>query len=199
MSAQVGGPSRAFADIGSHWCDLTEFLTGQRLARLSARTSTVAATRGLQHGAGPVDTEDAVSLSFVTDAGVLGSAVICQVAAGRKNRLYVELSGTETSLAFNQEEPELLWVGSREGSQVLPRDPDTLTPDAARLCTLPAGHAQGYQECFDNFVADTYAVIGGAPPPHGLPTFADGLRSAQITAAVLASADQDGAWQDVPA
>jgi predicted dehydrogenase len=86
-----------------------------------------------------VDTEDAVSLSFVTDGGVLGSAVICQVAAGRKNRLYVEVSGTETSFAFNQEEPELLWLGRRGGSELLMRDPDRPSADAARRCTLPAG------------------------------------------------------------
>ncbi|MDQ4040024.1 MAG: Gfo/Idh/MocA family oxidoreductase [Actinomycetota bacterium] len=198
VSALAGGRSRAFADIGSHWCDLAEFVSGQRIARLSARTSTVAAHRGPLDDARAVDTEDSVSLSFVTDGEVLGSAVICQVAAGRKNRVYVELSGTDTSLAFNQEEPEMLWVGRREGSAVLIRDPDALSPEAARYCTLPAGHAQGYQDCFDNFVADTYAVIGGAPVPTGLPTFADGLRSTEITAAVLTSAENDGTWVDVP-
>ena len=35
----LGGASRAFADIGSHWCDLAEFISGQRLTRLSARTA----------------------------------------------------------------------------------------------------------------------------------------------------------------
>ena len=199
VSSQVGGRSRAFADIGSHWCDLTEFVTLQRIARLSARLSTVAPHRGAADGSSPVDTEDAVSLSFVTDGGVLGNAVICQVAAGRKNRLYVELSGTETSLVFDQEDTERLWVGSRAGSQILLRDPDTLSPEAARYCTLPAGHAQGYQDCFDNFLADTYSVIGGAEAPTGLPTFADGLRSTQITATVLASAARDGEWLEVPA
>lgn len=205
VSSRVGGRSRAFADIGSHWCDLAEFVTGQRITRLAARTSTVATQRGgidtgsRGDGGNAVDTEDAVSLSFVTDGGALGTAVICQVAAGRKNRLYVELSGTDSSLAFNQEEPELLWVGRRDGSQVLLRDPDMLSDDAARLCTLPAGHAQGYQDCFDHFVADTYAVIGGAAVPQGLPTFQDGLRSTRITAAVLESAEADGAWTEVPA
>jgi len=202
VSATLGGRSRAFADVGSHWCDLAEFVTGQRLARISARTSTVATERGVPGGLDgllPVDTEDAVSLSFVTDRGVLGCAVICQVAAGRKNRLYVEVSGTEASFAFNQEEPEVLWVGRQDASQVLMREPDTLSEDARRYCTLPAGHAQGYQDCFDNFVADTYSMIRGGSVPTGLPTFVDGLRSTEITAAVLTSAAQDGSWVDVPA
>jgi predicted dehydrogenase len=32
-----GGRSRAFADIGVHWCDLVEFVTGHRIVRLSAQ------------------------------------------------------------------------------------------------------------------------------------------------------------------
>ena len=90
----------------------------------------------------------------------------------------------------------MLWVGRREGSQQLVRDPEVLGPDAARLSRLPAGHAQGYQDCFDSFVADTYAAVRGEQP-EGLPTFADGLRSAAVVDAVLASAAADGAWTEV--
>jgi predicted dehydrogenase len=66
---------------------------------------------------------------------------------------------------------------------------------AARYVTVPAGHPQGYQDCFDAFVADTYAALSG-DAPDGLPTFADGLRATQITAAVLQSA-QKQAWVEV--
>ena len=41
VDASQGGPSRAFADIGSHWCDLVEFITGERITALCAQTSTV--------------------------------------------------------------------------------------------------------------------------------------------------------------
>ena len=61
------------------------------------------------------------------------------------------------------------------------------SPGAARYVTVPAGHPQGYQDCFDAFVADSYAAIAGSAPD-GLPTFADGLRAAVLTEAVLASA-----------
>jgi predicted dehydrogenase len=67
------------------------------------------------------------------------------------------------------------------------RDPSLLSPEAARYATLPAGHAQGYADAFDAFIADTYAAVRG-DVPDGLPTFADGLRAARITEAVLASA-----------
>jgi predicted dehydrogenase len=188
-----GGPSRAFADIGSHWCDLVEFVSGDRIASLSARASTVQPRRG----GDDVRTEDVVTAQFVTAAGVLGTLVISQVAAGRKNRLYLEVSGTDTTLAFDQEIPEMLWVGRREGSQHLLRDPDHLAADAARLSRLPAGHAQGYQDCFDSFVADTYAAIAGEVND-GLPRFGDGVRSALIVEAAMSSAQTGGAWVDVP-
>jgi len=188
----IGGPSRAFGDIGSHWCDLAEFVTGDPIARLSARTSTVRPDRA----GSSVSTEDVVSVQFVTTAGVLGNLVVSQVAAGRKNRLYLEVNGTDSSVGFDQEAPEGLWLGRREGSVNLVRDPEVLSPDAARLSRLPAGHAQGYQDCFDAFVADTYATVSGERR-EGLPTFADGVRSAAVVEAVLASADADAAWTEV--
>jgi predicted dehydrogenase len=188
----LGGRSRAFADIGSHWCDLVEFVTGDRIVRLSARTVVVQSRARVV--AAP--TEDAAVVGFVTAGGVLGSVVVSQVAAGRKNRLVVEVSGTESSYVFDQEDPERLWVGAREGARVLVRDPGVLSAAAARYARLPAGHAQGYQDCFDAFVADTYRAVAGEVA-EGLPTFADGLRAVRITEAVLHSAATDGAWTEV--
>ncbi|HVK22291.1 MAG TPA: Gfo/Idh/MocA family oxidoreductase [Actinokineospora sp.] len=192
VDSALGGPSRAFADIGSHWCDLFEFVTGDRIVRLSAQTAVVHE----RPTASNASTEDVASVHFATAAGILGTLVVSQVAAGRKNRLHLEISGTEASFGFDQEDPERLWVGRREGNQTLLRDPDTLSADAARYAVLPAGHAQGYQDCFDAFVADTYRAVNGEAPD-GLPTFADGLRAVRITDSVLASAAAGGAWIEV--
>ncbi|SIM55218.1 Predicted dehydrogenase [Micromonospora cremea] len=194
VDAALGGPSRAFADIGSHWCDLFEFVADDRIARLSARTAVVH-ERARSNG---TPTEDLAAVHFTTAAGTVGTLVVSQVAAGRKNRLHLELSGTEASFGFDQEDPERLWVGRREGGQTVLRDPGTLHPSAARYVRLPAGHAQGYQDCFDAFVADTYRAVRGEDVPDGLPTFTDGLRAARITDTVLASAAADGAWTEVP-
>jgi predicted dehydrogenase len=189
----LGGASRAFGDIGSHWCDLAEFVTGDRITRVHAASAAVHSERGDR----PVRTEDVVTLQFATASGALGSAVISQVSAGRKNRLFLEISGDDGSIAFDQEQPELLWQGRRDGNRVLMRDPETLSPAAARYARVPAGHAQGYQDCFDAFVADAYAAIDG-PAPDGLPVFADGARAVRICEAVLASA-ASGTWQPVRA
>ncbi|MBN6037405.1 Gfo/Idh/MocA family protein [Amycolatopsis sp. 195334CR] len=195
VNAAVGGLSRAFADIGSHWCDFLEFVLGERILALSAQSATVRERRG----DAAVSTEDLVTLHLRTTSGVLGTGVVCQVAAGRKNRLHLEVSGTDASLGFDQELPEQLWVGRRDGSTLLVRDPETLSPQALRYSRLPAGHAQGYQDCFDAFIADTYAAVRGEPVPDGLPTFADGLRAARLTEAVLTSAAAGGQWTEVPA
>ncbi|WP_380166675.1 Gfo/Idh/MocA family protein [Jannaschia sp. R86511] len=189
----LGGTSRAFADIGSHWCDLLEFVTGHRILAVSAQAATVNAERGSR----AVTTEDVVTLQLRTDGGILGAAVISQVSPGRKNRLLLEVSGAEGTLTFDQEQPEKLWHGRRASSECLVRDPDTGGSDAAPYHRLPAGHAQGYQDCFDAFVADTAAAVAGRAPA-GLPTFADGARSVDVVEAVLRSV-RTQQWTDVAA
>jgi predicted dehydrogenase len=206
VDPDIGGASRAFADIGSHWCDLVEFASGHRIARVSALTTTVVPERSSAGGpafssAGgtddrrPVATEDVALVLFETAEGAAGSVVVSQVSPGRKNRLWFELDGADGAVVFDQEQPERIEIGRREGRTVLFRDPATMAPDAARLATMPAGHAQGYQDCFNLFVADTYAAIGGEAPD-GLPLAVDGVRSARIIDAVLASA-KTRSWQEV--
>ena len=192
VDARLGGASRAFGDIGSHWCDLLEFVTADPIRAVSARCATVNNERGERSA---VDTEDVVVLQFETEGGVLGTATVSQVSPGRKNRLLLEVSGSEASISFDQEDSEKLWVGARDGSRLLVRDPDVLSAAAAPYAGVPAGHPQGYQECFANFVADTARAIGGQTPD-GLPTFADGLRACRIADAVLRSAETR-AWTEV--
>jgi predicted dehydrogenase len=208
VDAALGGASRAFADIGSHWCDLAEFVSGHRITRVSARTLTALPERytSLAHAAfesaighgepKAIATEDAALIQFETDQGAIGTAVISQISAGRKNRLLLELDGAEEALEFNQEEPESLWVGRREAVTLLKRDPEHLTAAAARYAQLPPGHPQGYGDCFDAFVAETYAAIATGEIPDGLPGFKDGLRAARITDAVLASA-REARWVEL--
>jgi predicted dehydrogenase len=195
VDATLAGASRAFADIGSHWCDLVEFVTGDRLAAVCAEARTSVPARDRR----AVTTEDISVVLFRTRGGVAGSVVVSQVSHGRKNRLHFEVAGSEATLSFDQEQPETLWVGRRAATELVARDPAHLAPAAAPYAVLPPGHPQGYQDCFDAFVADTYRAIraGGTGPVDGLPTFADGARAADITDAVLRSAAA-GTWEEVP-
>jgi predicted dehydrogenase len=200
VDSHLGGASRAFADIGSHWCDMAEFVSGHRITRLNAQTlialperADAAGRPAFERGPSdsprkPVTTEDAAIIQFETDQGAIGTAVLSQISAGRKNQIWLELAGAEESLAFNQEEPETLWRGRREYALLVKRDAQAMLPEAAKYAVLPAGHPQGYADCFDAFVGEVYDAIRGAEPADGLPRFADGLRAARITDAVLASA-----------
>ena len=208
VDPKAGGPSRAFGDIGSHWCDLVEWVTGDRIARLVATTSitikqrpaATAATFSAAETDAPlvdVQTEDTALIMFRTVDDVAGSAVISQLSAGRKNRLWVEVDGMHQSAVFDQEQPEQLWIGSESGAQLLFRDPNQGSAEQRRLSSLPAGHAQGYAQSFENYVADSYAAVdayaGRGKVPDGLPTFADGARAAEICDAMLRSASS-GDW-----
>ncbi|TWT21798.1 Gfo/Idh/MocA family protein [Luteimonas wenzhouensis] len=195
----LGGASRVFADIGSHWCDLVEWVGGERFAEVSAVFETVIPERGAATGksfATPaaggetraVSSEDVAAAMFKTREGTLATLTVSQVSAGRRNRLWFEIDGAKASVAFDQEDCERLWMGfPDQREQVFVRGPGAGSAEQRRLSILPAGHAQGYANCFEAFVADTYRAIAGERP-EGLPTFEDGLRSALIVDRVIASA-----------
>ncbi|MEV6703000.1 Gfo/Idh/MocA family oxidoreductase [Streptomyces sp. NPDC051453] len=205
VDADLGGRSRAFADIGSHWCDLVEWVAGVRFAEVTARLAItrpkrpVAEATTLRPAAGgkPVATEDVAAVLLRTADDVLASVTVSQVSAGRKNRLWFELDGSEASAVFDQEQPESIWLGGPESSRVVVRDPLTGSAEQQRLSVLPAGHAQGYADCFRAFIGDAYAAMAGEYVV-GLPTAADGVRSAQLVDAVLRSADTL-AWTPITA
>lgn len=193
----IGGKSRAFADIGVHWCDLLEFTTGHRIIRVSARLATSFHERGVEAQNAGVSTEDAAFILFETDLGASGSLLVSQVSLGRKNRLWFSWDGSKSSYVFDQEQPDSLWIGGRQSNTILMRGSDSLSEAAQRYVVLPAGHPQGYQDCFNAFVADTYAAVLGEQPD-GLPTFEDGQRAAAITEAVIEAAASEQ-WVKVPA
>jgi len=208
----LGGGSRAFADIGSHWCDLVEFVSGDRIVAVCAETATAvpervtaAATHAFdaaRSADGPrrtVITEDIGLVLFRTAGGAVGTVVVSQVSPGRKNQLQFEIAGADATLSFDQEQPETLWIGRRPSSELVVRDGAYLDPAASPYAVLPPGHPQGYQDCFDAFVGDTYRAIraGGTGAVDGLPTFTDGARAAEITDTVLRSAS-NGRWEEVP-
>lgn len=207
VDPELGGASRAFADIGSHWCDLVEWVSGERIAELAADTAVAIPERPSQSrptfsrddvSDSPrvkVQTEDIATVLFRTESGVPGTFTVSQVSAGRKNRLWFELDGGVGSAVFDQENPETAWLGGEAESRILNRDPGFGSADARRVTLTPAGHVQGWEACFENFVSDVYAAIGGESP-EGLPTFADGARSLRLVEAVLESA-KSRQWKGV--
>jgi predicted dehydrogenase len=207
------GPSRAFADIGTHWCDLVEHVTGQRIVALCAELQTFHKTRLKPAGSVEtfsgktlppqdtrevaVDTEDFGSMIFRLGKRARGSMTVSQVAAGRKNRLFVEIFGTRASAAWNGEQPDELWIGHRNRpNELVVKDPSLLTGNASGYADLPGGHSEGYDDTFKQVFRRFYRTVADRHAPVEYPEFADGLRQLRILDAVLESS-RAHAWVEV--
>lgn len=198
VSAAASGESRAFADIGVHWCDLAEFVTGHRITRVAGSLSRLHDVRRAPGGDERVATEDGATIVFATDRGATGSVVVSQATPGRKNRLWLSVDGENASFVFDQENPDTVWIGGTRGNVIVPKGVETTEfPGVARYVTTPSGHPQGYQDCFNSFVGDVIAAINGDARP-GMPTFTDGQWAANLAASVL-RASRDDVWVDVSA
>jgi predicted dehydrogenase len=212
-----GGSSSALRDIGSHWCDLAEHVTGLRIEAVLADLATVVAQREVSRAAGGtfsrtttrgrrkvrIKSEDLATVLLRFRGGAKGCVAIGQVLPGHKNDLQLEVCGRAASVRWLQERQNELWVGRfGQPSTVIGKDPSILSADAARYAHLPAGHQEGWADAFRNVIADAYQWIReGAKAqarPAALATFADGYRSDLLVEAMLASHAAGGMWRKVP-
>ena len=213
VDAKAAGASRAMADIGSHFFDMAEHVTGLRVSSLCADLQTFHKTRKQPKGSvetfankmmrpedyveTPVETEDFGAVVFRMGDRTRGAMTASQVSAGRKNGLSIEIYGTKSSVAWNQERPDELWVGHRDsGNSIFIKDPSLLTGRARGYADLPGGHSEGYDDTFKQVFRRFYASIS-TPDSIEYPQFADGLRQMVILDSVLAS-HRARKWIDVP-
>ncbi|MBD0349506.1 MAG: Gfo/Idh/MocA family oxidoreductase [Thermoleophilia bacterium] len=213
LEPAAGGELRAVGDIGSHWLDLVQFVTGLRVESLVADLATTLPVR--RRPTGPVETfavleeverEDAVMQTddlaniLVRFAdGARGSLVVSQVSAGRRNSLRFEVDGSDGALAWDSERHEELWVGHRgRANEVLLRDPALLAPEATARTLLPAGHAEGFADTFRELYRAVYADVaaGGPAAEPDYPTFADGHWENVLGDAVALS-NRERRWVEV--
>ena len=219
-----GGASSALRDIGSHWCDLAEHVTGLRIEAVLADLGTVVRQREISRSAAGtfarsargerrttrarsrrirISSEDLATVLLRFRGGAKGCVAIGQVLPGHKNDLQLEVCGRKASVRWLQERQNELWVGRfGEPSSIVGKDPSILSADAARYAHLPAGHQEAWADAFRNVIADAYRWIReGARPqarPAALATFADGYRSDLLVEAMLASHAAGGVWRNVP-
>lgn len=210
---QFSGESRAVADIGSHWCDCIQFITGLKIAKVCADFATIHQNRmkpkkevetysgkmlqASDYEAVPIHTEDYASVLLEFNNGAHGSFTVSQCFAGRKNRLFYELSGSKCSVVWDQERPNEMWIGYREkANELLMKDPSLLSPRARAYAHYPGGHPEAYPDGLKNFLLRVYSYIAGASTEVDFSTFQDGHDELAICEAVLASA-KSKAWQSV--
>jgi predicted dehydrogenase len=211
--AEDGGELRAIADIGTHWLDLVQSMTGLRVTEVCADLKTVWPVRRRPSGsvetfksAGAADlidvevtTEDYGSVLLHFDHGARGCFSVSQVSAGRKNCLRFEIAGSAASLAWNSERPDELWIGERDRpNELLVRDPALLQPAVRPYANYPGGHNEGFPDTFKQLFRAIYGYIdrGDFAAPKPFPTFADGHREIVLCQAILQS-QRDRAWKVV--
>ncbi len=214
LQPKEGGNLRAVADIGSHWLDLTRFISGQNVTSVMADLHTLVPVR--RHPRGPVEsfarveeyvdlieenmtTDDAAGILLRFDGGARGAVTVSQVSAGEKNSVRYEVAGREGSISWYSQHPDQLQIGHRgRPNEVLYRDPAMSAPEAARTMAYPGGHVEGFPDTFRGLFGQVYHDIdsGGPALQPTYPTFADGHDAVAVTDAVARS-HENQQWTDV--
>ena len=215
LEPDLGGTLRAVGDIGSHWLDLMSFITGLKVKEVFADFKTFHPIRQkplkpLETFTGklltpedyedkPIKTEDYASILLHYENGVRGILTVSQVSSGRKNRIFFEINGSQSSLVWNGERPNELWIGNRsEANQLLMKDPSLLSPDAQAASSYPGGHNEGFPDTFKQLYNKVYDYIlaGDFTANPDFPTFADGHYELVLSEAIERSA-REGRWIEV--
>jgi predicted dehydrogenase len=213
LQPERGGALRAVGDIGSHWLDLMTFVTGQRVVAVMAELATFIEAR--REPTGPVETfstdaaadavtreiatEDAATILLRFENGARGAVSISQISAGRKNSLQYEIDGSTSSIAWDSEQPDQIWLGHRERpNEILIKNPALMGPAGRAAAALPGGHVEGFADTFAAHFRAVYADVaaGGPSPRPTYPTFADGHDEMLVNDAI-AESGRTGRWVDV--
>ena len=210
--AEQGGKARTIGDIGTHWMDLMQFITGLEIEAVFADLKTVYPIRRRPLGevetfSGKVqdvqateeigiETEDLGAVLLHFKGGAHGSLWVSQMTAGRKNCQRYEISGTNSAIAWNSEQPNDLWIGHRDrANEVLLRDPGLVSDAARAFISYPGGHNEGYgdtfKQCFKAFY--DYIAAGDFGAETDFATFADGHKEILLCEAILKS-HSEGKW-----
>ena len=214
LEPEKAGELRTLGDIGTHWLDTAQFVTGLRVTEVLADLSTAIPRRRRPRGevetfAGADDsertevevaTEDLAHVLLRFENGARGSLVVSQVSMGRKNSLRLEVDGSESALAWDSERHEELWIGHRdEPNQVLLRNAALMRPVAAARSHLPVAHAEGFADAFRELYRAVYADVARGRPSDDpdYPTFRDG-HVEQLLLEAVALSDRDRRWMEVP-
>lgn len=215
LEPDLGGTLRAVGDIGTHWLDLITFITGLQVEAVYADFKTFhpirkKPARPVETFTGkmlqpsdyvdqPIYTEDYATILLHFENGVRGVLTVSQVSSGRKNRLFYEINGSKSSLAWDSERPNELWIGHRsDPNQILMKDPSLLSPEARAVASYPGGHNEGFPDTFKQLYAKVYnyILVGDTSRPPDFPTFADGHYELQLCEAIARSA-REKAWVEV--
>jgi predicted dehydrogenase len=184
----------AIGDIGTHAEHLARYITGLEMARLFADVSSFVPGRRI---------DDDANMLVQYQNGAKGILTCSQICVGEENRLGIRVYGTEASLEWHQEDPNVLVVRHNNGpTETYKPGHGFLVPAAQRGTRMPPGHPEGLHEAFANIYSSAIRVMvarltGATPDPLDLdfPSVRDGATGVHFIHTALKSG-REGSWVD---
>lgn len=189
----LAGRMRAVTEIGTHWMDIAQYISGRRITALSANFGRFYPTRyvedrtmypdsdeGKRTETIEVISEDAAAINLRFDNGAIGTVLLSEVSQGRINRITLEVTGEKKNLWWNSEDNNILNTaakGSGVNSEIF-------------------GFGNGFMDTFRSLVDSFYEDVkrGRVSKAPVYPTFEEGRDIVKLCNAMLESADSDGKW-----
>ncbi|MEM7722051.1 MAG: Gfo/Idh/MocA family oxidoreductase [Pseudomonadota bacterium] len=212
LESEMGGALRSVGDIGTHWVDLTSFITGLKAQAVFADLTTFIPERKKPVGSVEtfstaqgetepvaIDTDDTAMIMIRYPSGAKGMMSTSQINVGRKNVLNWDVAGSKASAAWHSETPDHLWIGHREApNQILQRDFTLMNATGSAAASLPPGHVEGFADSFFAFFKQVYSDVaaGGRQDGSTYADFGDGHYEMLFCDAVLTSA-REGRWVEL--
>ena len=214
LNTEESGDTRVIADIGSHWMDLAEFVTGQKIVEVCADFQTIHPTRKKPNKTVlafstetfsdedyteiPINTEDNASVMFRFSGGAKGSGFFSQVIAGKSVAIDLLIGGYKKALEWNSLDVNSLQIGMRDqGTMKVEKGPATVHPATLPLVAYPLGHAEGFTDAFKQNFREIYDSIENRDTPHNYATFRDGLHE-MILCEKIWESNKEQKWVSVP-
>lgn len=191
------GRGAILGEVGSHLHHMVSYVTGLQVTRVGARMDVLAERR---------DVYDNVYLNVDFDNGAVGRLWNSYQAVGSRHGLRWRIYGTEASLAWDHESPEVLVLRPLGGPAIeIARASSELAPIALESCRFSVGHSEGYGLAYANIyrdfgnalLADAVGDGGAEHELDKLPSVEDGLRTLELVDAVLRSQEAGGEAVDV--
>ncbi|NLB80858.1 MAG: Gfo/Idh/MocA family oxidoreductase [Clostridiaceae bacterium] len=174
LEPEIAGNSCCIADIGSHWMDAVQHITGHKIVEVMADLKTVIPIRKkakkqtetftsnvpTEFEEVEIKNEEYGAVMFKTDKGATGVYHVSEVAAGHGCYFNFEINGSKASLRWNQEENDRLWMGFRNGdNRYIIRNPNVISAEAKPYTSLAMGHPEGWNDAFKGNIYAFYKYI----------------------------------------
>lgn len=214
LNTEESGNTRVIADIGSHWMDLAEFVTGHKIAEVFAdfqiihpirkkpQSAALAYSKASQNSEDytliPIHTEDNASVMFRFDNGAKGSAFFSQVIAGKSVSINLVIGGYKKSAEWNSEQCNALTIGNRDSyNELIEKGINTVHPNTIPFIAYPFGHLEGFPDAFKQCFREVYESLIQPNGHYHYATFADGVHQMILCEKIFES-QQKQQWIRIP-